>query len=76
LVKLIFPNGTQPEDFIFNAHQVVEGELYLMRDPLDVLRAVENGATNAVCFLTEIISAHQLEMLVALLDEQKCELVL
>jgi DNA primase len=74
--KLIFPNGTKPEDFIFNANRVAEGELYLMRDPLEVLRAVESGVTNAVCFLTDTVSAHQLEMLVALLDANHCELVL
>jgi hypothetical protein len=53
-----------------------EGELYLMRDPLEVLRAVESGVSNAVCFLTDTVSAHQLEMLVALLDANHCELVL
>lgn len=74
--KLIFPNGTKPEDFIFNANQVTEGELYLMRDPLEVLRAIESGVSNAVCFLTDTVSAHQLEMLVALLDTNHCELVL
>lgn len=74
--KLIFPNGTKPEDFIFNANQVSEGELYLMRDPLEVLRAVESGVSNAVCFLTDTVSSHQLEMLVALLDTKHCELVL
>jgi hypothetical protein len=51
--KLIFPNGTKPEDFIFNANQVAEGELYLVRDPLEVLRAVASGVSNAVCFLTD-----------------------
>jgi DNA primase len=74
--KLIFPNGTKPEDFIFNANQVVEGELYILRDPLEVLRALQSGVTNAVCFLTDTVSAHQLEMLVALLDANHCELVI
>lgn len=74
--KFIFPNGTKPEDFIFNSNQVAEGELYLMRDPLEVLRAVESGVSNAICFLTDTVSAHQLEMLTALLDTNHCELVL
>jgi hypothetical protein len=54
----------------------VIGGLYLMRDPLEVLRAVDSGVSNAVCFLTDTVSAHQLEMLVALLDTTHCELVL
>jgi len=47
-----------------------------MRDPLEVLRAIESGVSNAICFLTDTVSAHQLEMLVALLDTKHCELVL
>jgi hypothetical protein len=35
---------------------VTEGELILMRDPIDVLKAFENG----VSFLTEGISSAQL----------------
>lgn len=72
---LIFPNGFQPADVIFNAHRVTEGELYLVRDPLQVLTAHESGIENVVSFLTEAISAQQLEMLASLLDEKRCDSV-
>ena len=72
---LTFPNGFQPADVIFNANRITPGELYLVRDPLQVLTAYESGIENVVSFLTEAISAQQLEMLASLLDEFKCESV-
>jgi DNA primase len=71
---LVFPNGIDPHDFIFNAHRVIEGELYLVRDPIDVLKAIESGVENVVAFLTEI-TPQQIEMLAALMDSKKCETV-
>jgi DNA primase len=71
---LAFPNGVNPHEFIFNAHRISEGELYLVRDPLDVLKAYEAGVENVVAFLTDI-SAQQVEMLAALMDSKKCETV-
>ena len=71
---LVFPNGINPHEFIFNAHRIVEGELYLVRDPLDVLKAYEAGVENVVAFLTEI-APQQVEMLAALMDRKKCETV-
>ena len=71
---LVFPNGVNPHDFIFNAHRISEGELYLVRDPLDVLKAYEAGVENVVSFLTDI-TAQQVEMLAALMDRKKCETV-
>src|SRR5688572_25886839 len=71
---LTFPNGVSPHEHIFNAHAVKEGELYLVREPLQVLQAVENGVDNVVCFLTPI-TPQQLEMLAALCDARKCETV-
>jgi hypothetical protein len=56
----LFPSGFDPHSTIFNAHRVVEGELYLVRDPLDVLKAVENGIQNVVSFLTEGITRNSL----------------
>jgi hypothetical protein len=61
--KLLFPNGTDPHGHIFNAHQVRAGELYLVRDPLQVLTAYEAGETNVVAFLTDGITAQQRELL-------------
>jgi DNA primase len=71
---LLFPNGLSPSEFIFGADKVTEGELYLVRDPIDVLRASENGVENAVCFLCEI-TPQMLEMLSSLMDEKHCQTV-
>lgn len=71
---LVFPNGINPHEFIFNAHRVIAGELYLVRDPIDVLKAFESGVENVVSFLTEI-TPQQIEMLAALMDGKKCETV-
>jgi len=72
---LTFPNGFLPADVIFNGDRVQPGELYLVRDPLQVLTAYESGIENVVSFLTEAISAQQLEQLAALMDEKRCESV-
>ena len=72
---LIFPKGFRPEQFLFNAHRVGEGELYLTRDPLAVLTAFDAGIGNVACVLTETVSAEQLQMLAALMDERGCESV-
>jgi len=72
---LQFPNGFTPEDYIFNAHSVGAGELYLTRDPLQVLTAYQNGIENCVAFLTDAISAQQLEQLASLMDQVGAESV-
>jgi DNA primase len=46
-----------------------------VRDPLDVLLAHQNGIENVVAFLTETMSAQQLEMLSGLMDEARCDTV-
>jgi hypothetical protein len=71
---LIFPNGVNPHDYLFNSHRVRSGDLYLVRDPLQVLQAAENGVENVVAFLTTI-TPQQLEQLAALMDERKCDSV-
>ncbi len=70
---LSFPNGLNPQEHIFGADRVTNEPLYLVRDPIDVLKAFEAGCGNAVCFLTEDIAAIQLEALAALMDERKCD---
>ena len=70
---LTFPNGLDPREHIFGIDKVTSGQLYLVRDPIDVLRAYEAGCGNAVCFLTEEIAPVQLECLAALMDERRCE---
>ena len=71
--SLIFPNGFDPRGAIFNAHRIAEGDLFLVRDPLQALTAHQSGVENVVAFLTETISAQQLEQLAALMDERKCD---
>ncbi len=70
---LIFPNGVTPSEHIFGADRVKEGELVLVRDPLDVLKAFENGIENVVSFFTESISSAQLQYLSVLMDEAHIE---
>lgn len=69
---LSFPKGFKPEEQIFNAHRAAEGDLYLTRDPLEVLLAYENGVENVVSFLTDTIQPPQLEMLASLMDQRNC----
>ena len=72
---LTFPNGFRPEQYVFNAHRIEGGDLYLTRDPLDVLTAYENGVENVVSFLTDSITAEQLQILASLMDERGCSTV-
>ena len=69
------PHSFKPETHTFNAHRALEGELYLTRDPLEVLLAYENGVENVVSFLTDTILPSQLELLAALMRERKCDSV-
>jgi DNA primase len=72
---LIFPNGFRPEEHLFNAQQLGEGEMVLARDPLDALLAAQNGVENVAALLTDVFSAQQLQMIAALMDERRCETV-
>jgi DNA primase len=72
--RLHFPNGFDPHSVIFGANRVKEGELYLVRDPLDVLTAYQSGVENVVAFLAPI-TAQQVEMLAALMDASHCETI-
>jgi DNA primase len=71
---LLFHNF-DPHGVIFNADRVAEGgDLFVCRDPLAVLLAVENGipAETLVSFLAPI-TAQSLEMLASLMDEKRIE---
>jgi len=73
--RLLFHNF-DPGSTIFNANRLTEGgDLFVCRDPLQVLLAVENGIASecVVAFLTDGIVAQQLEVLAALMDEKKTE---
>jgi hypothetical protein len=71
--ELSFPSGFEPEHHLFNANRIEEGDLYLTRDPLEVLLAYENGVENVVSLLTATLSPRQLKLLASLMEERGCE---
>ena len=71
--SLLFPKDFDPRGVIFNAQRITEGNLFLVRDPLQALLAFENGIENVASFLTDDISVGQLKQLAALMDMKKCE---
>jgi len=73
--RFLFPDNFRPEMHIWNAHRVIDGDdLYVCRDVVEALGAMQNGIENAVAFLAPI-TAHMLEMLAALCDEKKVETI-
>jgi len=72
--KIIAPNGVNLADHLFGANRVQPGALYLVRDPLQVLAAHENGVENVVSFLSDI-TAQSLVMLTSLMDTVSCDTV-
>lgn len=76
LNKPWYPNDITLTDFVFNWHRIEEGEIYLLRSPLEVMTAFENGIENAIAFLTPDLSSVQLKYLASLLDERGCQVVL
>lgn len=72
--RIIAPNGVNLADHLFGASRVQPGPLYLVRDPVQVLAAHENGVENVVSFLSEI-TAQGLVMLTSLMDTVGCETV-
>jgi hypothetical protein len=69
--RFLFPSNFDPASAIFNADRVVAGELNLLRNVVEVLEAFQNGVENTVCFLTDGVSAQQLEQLASLMDQKK-----
>jgi DNA primase len=67
---LTFPKGFEPESVIFNTHRIAEGELYVTRDPLDVLKAFEAGIGN-VCAFFGSITPGQLRLLAKTIEEKQ-----
>lgn len=66
---LTFPKGFAYECVLFNAHRIAEGDfVYLVRDPLQVLLAYQNGIENVVAFLGEVTS-DALQVLALWMDE-------
>jgi hypothetical protein len=64
-----------PRGYLFGADRVSEGEVTVVRDVLDVLKASESGIDNVVAFLTESIQIAQLEVLISLMHERKVEAI-
>jgi len=73
--KLVFPRDFEPEEHLFNAHQMSGEELVLVRDPLEVLIATQNGVDNVVSVFADIITCNQLRMLADLMEQNGCEAV-
>jgi hypothetical protein len=73
--KFLFPSNFDPVTAIFNSDRTEEGELNLLSNIVQVLEAFQNGVENTVCFLTDSITAQQLEQLASLMDQKKCESV-
>ena len=71
--RFLFPSNFDPASAIFNADRIAAGELNLLRNIMQVLEAFQNGVENTVCFLTESISAQQLEQLASLMDQKKVD---
>ena len=68
--KLIFPKDFDPTCHLFGTEQAGEGEIRLMRDPLELMLASQNGADGGIGFLTESTSPTQLQMLAAMMEEK------
>ena len=49
---LSFPKDFDPLLHIFNGDKIAEGEVTLMRDPLEVMAAFQNGVENGISFFT------------------------
>lgn len=73
--QLTFPNGLEAKDIIFGQDRVPEGEVRLLREPIEVLQAYEVGEA-AVCFMSTEIEPQQFEMLASLLDARKAHIIL
>jgi DNA primase len=72
--RIIAPNGVNIAEYLFNAHRVQPGSLYLVRDVLQVLSAHEAGVENVVAFMSDI-TAQSLVMLTSLMDTVGCDTV-
>jgi hypothetical protein len=71
--RFLFPSNFDPASAIFNADRIAEGELNLLANIVQVLEAFQNGVENAVCFLTESLTAQQVEQLATLMDQKKVD---
>jgi hypothetical protein len=70
--RFLLPNNLDPQNLIFAQDKVEPGTLFLVRNPLEVLLASENGAGNVVSFFADI-TPQNLETLAALCDQKRCD---
>jgi DNA primase len=71
--RLAFPKNFEPGTVIFNAHRVQRGDFaYLASDPLEVLKAHDNGVENVVACLG-VLDADFLQVLSLWMDEHQIE---
>src|SRR5450755_1719881 len=71
--RFLFPSNFDPATAIFNGNRVSAGELNLVSNIVQVLEAFQNGVENTVCFLTDGITAQQLEQLASLMDQKRVD---
>jgi CHC2 zinc finger len=67
---LTFPKDFDPSAHVFNGHHAQEGDAILMRDPLEVMVASQNGITNGISFFTIDLAAEQFQALASLMQEK------
>jgi CHC2 zinc finger len=65
---LSFPKDFAPLLHIFNVGKIAEGEVTLMRNPLEVMTAFQNGIENGISFFTNDLVPEQLQALAALMQ--------
>lgn len=70
--RLLF-NNFEPDRYMFNLERVTgEDGVYVARDPLEVLKAFENGVENVISFLSPITAA-ALDVLSVWMHERQVE---
>ena len=68
---LTFPSNFTPSKHLFNLHRIERGDIaYVVNDPLQVLKAAENGVTNVIATLGDI-TADTLEALAIFMHENE-----
>jgi hypothetical protein len=66
---LLFPSNFTPSKHLFNLHRIERSDVaYIVNDPLEALKAAENGVTNVIAFLGDI-TADTLQVLSLWMDE-------
>lgn len=67
---LNFPKDFDPLLHIFNGDKIAEGEVTLMRDPLEVMAAFQNGVESGISFFTSDLVPEQFQALAVLMQKK------